>query len=71
MADIADITTDRAEREAPYLLAASRRPSGPVAMGICHWCEEPLAGEARFCDAGCRDDYQRFADRLEQNRACD
>ena len=31
--DDADLSQDRAEREAPYLLAASRKPRGPTATG--------------------------------------
>lgn len=60
MADIADITADRDEHEAPMRAAASRRPEGPKPTGRCHWCEEPVASAARFCDSDCRDDYQRF-----------
>ncbi len=38
MADIADITAARAELEAPYLIAASRRKTGPEATGQCLYC---------------------------------
>lgn len=59
MADEADITADREEREAPMRLAASRRNPGPAANGLCHWCDEPVASGLRFCDADCRDDHAR------------
>ena len=67
MSDIADITQERAESEAPYLLAAARKPEGPAATGVCLWCEYPLTEGMRFCNADCRDDYQRDADRRRAN----
>lgn len=64
MADIADITGDRAELEAPYLVAASRRPSGPVANGSCHFCSERVPEPMRWCDADCRAGYEHEQERL-------
>ena len=57
MADIADITTDRLELEEAL---RRQRPIdiGPAPIGRCHNCEAPLEGEARFCDADCRGDWQ-------------
>ena len=54
MADEADKTAERAELEAPALIAASRRPAGPVANGSCHWCGERVPEPMRWCDADCR-----------------
>lgn len=59
MADIADITTDRAEHDAPYILAASRKRVPPPACGQCLFCDEPVEPAARFCDADCREDWER------------
>jgi hypothetical protein len=60
MADIADLAQDHMEAEAPYILARARRPAGPVPNGHCHYCEEPVVPDVPFCDADCRDDWQRL-----------
>jgi hypothetical protein len=33
-----------------------------TAIGRCHYCDEDLALPALFCDAGCRDEWQREQD---------
>ena len=66
MADIADITADRAEAEAPYLLAVRKRVP-PPADGRCLNCEAPVADSARFCDADCRGDWERAQERQRVN----
>ena len=43
MADDADLTTERAEKEAGALLLASRQPEGGVPTGRCHWCDDHAA----------------------------
>lgn len=68
--DDADMTADRAEKEAPYLLAASRKPIGPVATGRCLFCDDiapddqPWCPGQRWCDSTCRDAWTREANRL-------
>lgn len=57
MADEADITTARDEVEYASRLAASRMGEGPVAIGSCHYCDDPVAEGVRFCCADCRDEY--------------
>lgn len=57
--DDADISAERAEKEAPYLLAASRRPDGPAATGRCLWCDDIVGDTARWCGRECRDQYER------------
>ena len=57
--DDADLSQDRAEKEAPYLLAASRKPTGPTATGRCLYCDEIVADDQRWCDTGCRDGWMR------------
>jgi len=35
---------------------------GPVEMpytGNCAWCDAPVGGRERFCDADCRNDFER------------
>lgn len=59
MADEADMTGEREEREAPMRIAASRKPVGPVATGSCLFCDaKPLPEGHRWCDAGCREDWE-------------
>lgn len=59
MADPVDLAQEHIEREAPHILAASKRPVGPAACGACHYCGEEVHGEARFCDTECRDGYEK------------
>jgi hypothetical protein len=41
---------------------AVRKPVGPAPTGCCLWCEEGLSNSTdRWCDADCRDDYERAA----------
>ena len=58
MADEVDKTADRDELEAPARIAASRKPSGPLANGSCHWCGERIPEPMRWCDADCRNEWQ-------------
>lgn len=63
--DEADIAAERLEREMDALLRR-RAKSGPCPTGACLWCGEPLRHPLRWCDADCRDDWER--DRAHQNR---
>jgi hypothetical protein len=38
-----------------------RKPAPPQEGGKCLWCAEELPLERRFCNAECRDDYQKYA----------
>jgi hypothetical protein len=58
MADDADTTQDRFEREEPARLAASKKPEAPAAHGFCLYCNAPVEGTLKFCDRYCRDDYE-------------
>jgi hypothetical protein len=57
--DDADMCQERIEKEAPFLLAASRKPEGPVATGRCLYCDEIVGDDQRWCDSGCRDEWMR------------
>lgn len=59
MADEVDMTTERQEREGAYLVAASRKPAGPVATGRCLYCDDIVADEVRWCTAVCRDGWEK------------
>jgi predicted nucleic acid-binding Zn ribbon protein len=53
-ADAADLTQEQA------LTAALRRRHATLpAVGQCYSCAEPVADGARFCDADCRQDWER------------
>ena len=42
-------------------IALTRKaPEGPPVTGECHNCAEPLPPGVRWCDADCRDDWQRL-----------
>jgi RimJ/RimL family protein N-acetyltransferase len=60
MADEIDRANDEAERFLARALqqnAASRAVL--TACGQCHFCLEPVADGLRFCDADCRDEFDR------------
>ena len=60
MTDIYDQATFREEQERERSIAAARRVGKLLeANGACHWCGEALRAGKRFCDADCRDDYER------------
>ncbi|MCX8018768.1 MAG: hypothetical protein N2690_12860 [Rhodocyclaceae bacterium] len=58
MADEADLTDARLAREMERLLALRRAP-GPAPTGFCLWCGMVVTGGRRWCDAKCRDDWER------------
>ena len=60
MADEVDKTADRAELEAPYLRAASKKPEGPLAKGSCYYCDERLPEPMRWCDAEHRTEWENL-----------
>lgn len=56
--DEADITQERLEREMERLMKR-RAAAGPQPTGFCLWCGEPLRHPLRWCDAACRDEWER------------
>jgi hypothetical protein len=60
MSDTADLAQAQNERLDQVILA-TRKPAAPDATGFCLNCGEPLPGGRRWCDADCRDDWQRTA----------
>lgn len=60
MADDADIAAVQIERETARQIAATRRLTVNLEYtGHCRWCGDTTGGGRRFCDADCRDDWQR------------
>jgi hypothetical protein len=49
---------EQMEREKSIQYIASKPPSA-VATGFCLECATPLSGGLRWCDADCRDDWQK------------
>lgn len=58
MATVDDKATEAEERDRALALQR-RRPAGPEAVGTCLFCTAPLAAGHRWCDADCRDDWER------------
>jgi hypothetical protein len=61
MTDIYDQATMREEQERELSLAASRKGPKLSANGRCHYCNEHITDDKRFCDAECRDLWQTNA----------
>ena len=53
--DLAQVQNERLNQAA----LALRKPVAPEATGRCLNCGEPLPDGQRWCDADCRDDWQR------------
>ena len=59
MADFADDAAEITENYLQVALQNAReQPRQHPFIGICRNCDEPVS-EGAFCDADCRDDYQR------------
>lgn len=59
MADIADNANDTAEFFLSLSLSNRAKDVGEKGIGLCFFCCEVLDHDGRWCDAQCRDDYQR------------
>ena len=57
MADLADKAAAYQQQEIDAAVT-HRKPVGPVAVGRCLWCDEPLSGDRRWCDTECRDEWE-------------
>ena len=57
--DKSDAASDYEQRDRDAALAVRRPASGLEYTGHCHWCGDITGGGQRFCDADCRDDWQR------------
>lgn len=63
MADDIDIAQENQQRLHDARINQARSRAGQLevkATGYCLNCDEPLASGLRFCDADCRDDYQKM-----------
>ena len=68
--DEADITSERAEQYHAEALAKSRKPAGPQPNGLCHFCDELVGDEHRWCpDTDCRDQWEKEQRLVARGRA--
>lgn len=54
-----DLATEIEEQHRAAALALARRVKSLPATGECHYCAASVSPGACFCDADCRDDYDR------------
>lgn len=59
MADAADHAERLQREEIERALINRRDKDGLRAKGACYNCDEPLDAADRFCDADCREDWQK------------
>jgi hypothetical protein len=59
MSDNLDLASEFTELYNQDAIKSYRKPVGPQANGRCHWCDEIVSDEARFCDVSCRALYDR------------
>ena len=57
--DDLDRAQEHMEKEAPGVIARSRKPVGPQPNGRCHYCDEIVGDDARWCDALCLKAWER------------
>lgn len=63
--DDADLSQARLEAEMERLMSG-RRWNMLKAIGECHNCREPLAGDKRFCDRYCVEDWEQRQEALRR-----
>lgn len=66
MADDVDITTDRFEVELANKIAIIASKKREIeAIGECHFCGVDLSPPRRWCDAYCRDSWEKLERKRE------
>jgi hypothetical protein len=58
MADEVDLANRKADAELQNLIEL-RRPAGPDATGFCHSCGDCIGPVRRWCNAICRNAWER------------
>lgn len=59
MSDDLDIAAEREELERSFAQTI-RKPAGPIATGRCLSCDEITDEDRRWCDADCRDAWEKL-----------
>lgn len=69
MADEADMSDGRIQQMIDDGIARARRTKvkSLIAIGVCHWCESPVAPGRLFCDKDCLDDHTHDSERRRIN----
>lgn len=57
--DDVDLAQAHMEKEAAGLFRRSHKPVGPAPNGRCHYCDDLVADDQRWCDTACRDEWTR------------
>ena len=69
MADEIDKANDHAEMMLAKQVEAARQIHKAIEeTGKCLFCDEDLEKGKRWCDEGCRDDWQRLEDSKRRNK---
>lgn len=63
MADPADLGNDTADFFLGLSLKKVKTPTVEAGIGLCLNCGEAVPGDARWCDAHCRDDWEKQCQR--------
>lgn len=61
MSDKADDADALVELQLRAAMTCRQRPVMRPFTGCCYWCREPVESPRIFCDADCRDDFERDA----------
>ncbi|WP_037427203.1 hypothetical protein [Shewanella sp. POL2] len=61
MSDNVDDANALADLQLQVAMAGRKRPVMRPFTGCCYWCCEPVESPRIFCDADCRDDFERDA----------
>lgn len=60
MSDPIDLASQREQEDLARAIAAARAPiDSPTATGFCLHCDAQIPDTHRWCNAACRDDWQR------------
>jgi hypothetical protein len=57
--DDADLADRHNEINLAQAMRESLQPLGPLPNGRCHYCDEVVGDEDRWCNAVCRDDWAK------------
>jgi hypothetical protein len=66
MADEADLTADRMEKEEELRRRLVRKPELPP-CGVCYFCGEDVGSDKKFCNAECAEDFE-FEQKMKQRQ---
>lgn len=59
MSDVIDMGSEREQKDRALAIELARSAKSLPITGYCYNCDESLPEGLRFCDADCRDDYQK------------